>query len=631
MAGTAAGGAAAADDGLDESGHGRYVLDADETAVDVTITSTIRNTTPDKGSYYYFFTSYGIPVPAGAQDLRATSGGATLSVSRSGGDDPSIDMAVATFPALRYGRERTIEWTFTIPGEKVRSADYTRVGPGYATFAVQAPGDKGETSVELVLPSAMTFNSSVEMTATKDGDSTTYTTDDGTDGFGTWVVVSARDPEQVDEREVRVDGTTLTLHSFPGDKRWTSFVEKSLTEGLPALEEAVGTPWPGGLDVIREDVSPQVLGYAWFDSSADEIVVPEDLDPTLLYHELGHAWLNPDALTGRWLSEGLTEVVARRVVHQTGAKESKPPAAPDRKSDAAVPLTAWGAWEGDPYTDAEEYGYDASYTAVSTLLDDLDDETFAAVVAAALRGESAYEEPGSDQQLAPRTGWKRFLDLVEERGGVENAGKVYKTWVLDAEERTTLTARADAREAYAALDEADGAWRPPVAARSAMAGWHFTRAERLFDQVGGAAALAGDLQTTAEAAGLEVPASVRSAYEDAMQADDLTALDGLLGKATSAVTAVGAARDAASEGRGPLPGLGAVILDLEDTADDAVSQLEAGDLALAAELAGDVETRSGWATGVGAGTVALVLLLLAGLAVLGAGAARRRRRARVRP
>ncbi len=75
---------------------------------------------------------------------------------------------------------------------------------------------------------------------------------------------------------------------------------------------------PGGMDKIREDVSPHVLGHAWFDHAADEIVVSEDLDEATLLHELTHAWLNPDRLQERWLEEGLTEVVAYRAVEALG-------------------------------------------------------------------------------------------------------------------------------------------------------------------------------------------------------------------------------------------------------------------------------------------------------------------------
>ncbi|HWV76425.1 MAG TPA: hypothetical protein VN027_03840, partial [Isoptericola sp.] len=338
-----AGPAAVADEGLTEESHSRYVLRAKDTEVRATATTTIGNVTPDRGLTYYYFTSYSIAVPAGAEDVRATSGGAVLPVRLEATEDPSTRYAVATFAPLRYGQTRTIEWSFVVPGEPVRSTDYTRVGDGFATFAVSGVGDVGRTTVEVVLPASMTFDATSDaFTSERTGKSVTYRATENTDKDGIWAVVSARDPRKADEKSVDVDGTSLTLQSFPGDTRWTGFVAKRLQRGLPVLEDLVGQPWPGGLDTIREDVSPKVLGYAWFDADKDEIVIPEDLDTATLYHELTHAWLNPDRLTGRWLSEGMTEVVAQRAVDRTGAT-SDPWSTPDRGADVAVPLTAWDA------------------------------------------------------------------------------------------------------------------------------------------------------------------------------------------------------------------------------------------------------------------------------------------------
>ena len=69
-------------------------------------------------------------------------------------------------------------------------------------------------------------------------------------------MVSLRDPEQADERPVDVAGVSLLLNGFKDDPKWADFVAEQVTVGLPALEELVGTPWPGGLERIREDASP---------------------------------------------------------------------------------------------------------------------------------------------------------------------------------------------------------------------------------------------------------------------------------------------------------------------------------------------------------------------------------------
>ncbi|MFC7877778.1 hypothetical protein, partial [Isoptericola sp. NPDC057391] len=573
-----AGPAAVADEGLTEESHSRYVLRAKDTEVRATTTTTIGNVTPDRGLTYYYFTTYAIAVPAGAEDVRATSGGAALPVRLEATEDPSTRYAVATFAPLRFGQTRTIEWSFVVPGEPVRSKDYTRVGEGFATFAASGVGDAGRTTVEVVLPSSMTFDATSDaFTRERSGKTTTYTATENTDKDGIWAVVSARDPKKADEKVVEVGGTTLTLQSFPGDERWAGFVAKRLQHGLPVLEDLVGRPWPGGLDTIREDVSPKVLGYAWFDADNDEIVIPEDLDTATLYHELTHAWLNPDRLTGRWLSEGMTEVVAQRAVDRTGAT-SDPWSTPDRHGDDAVPLSAWDARPGELDEGAEQYGYAASYTVVQKLLGGLDDDAFTAVVSAAQSGESAYERAGSRDQNWGRTDWRRFLDLVEERGGVSGAPKVLRTWVLDAEQRAALKPRAAAREAYAALDDADGAWSPPLGLRTAMTDWEFGEAKDVRAALDGAAQGAGEVQAAAAAAGVEVPESVRAAYEGAADADGYAELATLLPRAAEVTTRVGEADRAAGADRDPVTELGAAVLGVDRAAERARDDLAAGDL-----------------------------------------------------
>ena len=57
-----------------------------------------------------------MPVPAGAEKVRARSGGSSLSVSLKGTEDPSTKLARISFPNLLYGRSRTITLTFEVPG-----------------------------------------------------------------------------------------------------------------------------------------------------------------------------------------------------------------------------------------------------------------------------------------------------------------------------------------------------------------------------------------------------------------------------------------------------------------------------------------------------------------------------------
>ncbi|MFF3064829.1 hypothetical protein ACFVQ3_09735 [Oerskovia sp. NPDC057915] len=602
-------------DGLSETSRTRYEVDG-AGPVRVTVTTTIRNEQPDSSQYTYYWDEYGIPVPAGTTDVSATSGGTALQVTLEPTEDPATSAAVVSFAPLNYGRERTVEWAYTLPGEPVRSEGITRVGPGYATFVVSSAGDPGQVVVEIVAPASMDFDSTWSgFTSVVEGETQTHRATDSTDDNGTWAFVSLRDPDQSETTTVEVGGTELVLESFPGDTEWSGFVAAQLTAGLPLLERSVGMPWPGNLERIREDVSPGVLGYAWFDSVAGEIVIPEDLDAGLLFHELSHAWLGGDRFEDRWVYEGLAEVIGQSVAAETGGPADPKPA-PARDAADALPLATWQEVDLEDGADAvEEYAYAAAGTAMSELVGGLDEEALGSLVAAAYAGESAYDQPGTLDHPG-RTDGRRFLDLVEVRGEVAVAEATYRTWVADAADAALLDARAPAREAYAVLDEADGAWSPPAGLRAAMTDWAFEDAEVVRTALGAdAAASAGQVQEAARAAGLPDPAAVRDQYEGAESTEEYTALATTLPRAVEVVGVVGDAVAAASGG-GPLAGLGRLLLGVDGAVDDARAALDDGRLDDAAVAADDASSGAAVAPWLGPGAVVLVLGALGGGIVL---------------
>ena len=62
---------ALADEGLATGATSRFVLDPKETTVDATVTVDLRNTTPSQGDFFYFYDAFSVPVPAGAEKVRA--------------------------------------------------------------------------------------------------------------------------------------------------------------------------------------------------------------------------------------------------------------------------------------------------------------------------------------------------------------------------------------------------------------------------------------------------------------------------------------------------------------------------------------------------------------------------------
>ncbi len=619
---------ALADDGLSTGGRSRYVLDAKATTVTGTVTVDLRNTAPSRGGYFYYYDGFTVPVPAGATKLRARSGGSTLPVSLKPSEDPSTRLARISFPNLLYGRSRSITLTFQVPGEKPRAKDSTRVGPGYASFAVYGVGDAGRNTVEVVAATSMTFDAtSDDFTATQRGATTTQTSTTSSDGGGSWAVVSLRDPKRTDERTVAVNGVSVKLDGFQDDPSWGRFVAGQVTRGIPALEKLVGAPWPGGLERIREDASPTLRGYdGWFDATDDEIVIGEQLDADLVLHELSHAWVSEDRFDQRWISEGLAQVLAERAVKATGGTPAKHPKV-SPGSGEAIALNSWGGSASSRAEAVDDYAYPAAYAATTALVGQLDTAQLSAVLSAAIRGERAYDPAGSKDANGGRTDWRRWLDLLQTRAGVKDAAQVVQRWALTPKERASLAPRATARAAYAKVDATDGSWLPPEGLRDAMTRWDFARAAEVRTQVAELGAGASGVQAAAQRAGIAVPDAVRASYERAASDEQYAALATTLPQAAAAIEAVGAAQRTAAQDRDPLSAVGAVALGVQARADEATALLDQGEYARATSAAGEVAGRADRALLVGLALPLLLLLLMAGAAFWwGRHRARRARR-----
>lgn len=615
---------ARAEEGLDLSSTTRYVLDADASAIRVTMTMTLRNTTPDSGGMYTYFNGYDVPIPSGATELRARSGDRTLSVSREALDEPGLELARVTFPRLLYGRSRTVVLNYVLPGQPPRSEDRTRVGPGYATFEVHGPGDPGRLKVEVVIPSGWVHDSSATtFTARSSGSTTTVTTTETNLGQGFWARFGARDPAVVAKgTDVTVGSTTVSLQPYPNDQVWRRFVTEKLTAGLPILEDYVGQPWPSVIRTIREDAGVTVRGYGgWFDPGAGEILLSEDLDTALLFHELAHGWSSEENLEGRWMYEGLAEVLAQRVVRDLGEEPaSRSTVTPT--SAGHLPLASWTASPKDRVQDVDEYAYPASYQVMAELLEGADDDEFTAIVRGIIGRESVYAAK-KGELTAGWTTWTRLLDLVETRGGNPDAAAILSTWVLTPSDKALLAGRAPARASYASLDESDGSWRPPVGLRRAMTDWEWDVAAEIVDSLGSAPGAAATLQAVAEETGLPVPETVRSAYETAADASQYAALAGRLASTTSTLESVGRSVSAAAVGRNPLETVGAAVQGVDRAARSARTELANGDLVAADRAAEQVRTGLDRAAVIGAGIVIGGPVLLALIVIVAWVAIRR--------
>jgi hypothetical protein len=377
-------------------------------------------------------------------------------------------------------------------------------------------------------------------------------------------------------------------------------------------------------------------GYAgFFDPSTAEITMSEDLDDQTILHEASHAWFHGGFLTDRWITEGLAEHYADRVRETLGLSDEFDPDAIARTAKGEFPLNRWPNPEriDDQETqDQETYGYRASYTVIRRIAEAIGDDGMRAVLAAVDRGESAYVGDGRPDRTGATMDWKRFLDLVQDVGGMTDADDLFAEWAVSGSETGLLRSRELARADYAELEEAGHAWAVPKGARAMMSLWRFADATAMFDAAEPVLALRDDLAALTTDLALTPPADVESRFEDAAKIGDLATIGDTLEARIAAARDVAGARDALAAERPPLVVLGLIGETPDTSYGSARAAFEAGDVAAAtaasaatvAVLAGAESAGATRALVIGGVAVALLVLLVIAVALVVRGRRRRR-------
>ncbi|MEA2547289.1 MAG: hypothetical protein QOI09_2562 [Chloroflexota bacterium] len=613
--------AAAAGDALTLAASTSYTVQPAKHVVrvvlDLTATNNKANTTAGGIVTRYFYQGARLAIQAEARNVRATTGGARLTATVSPADGYET-LEVRFGSGLFYHQTTKVRITFDLPGGAPRSKSDIRVGSAFATFVAWAFGDTG--SVRIVVPAGFdaATTGSVVTRATSAG--ATVFSANAIQDVGAWYAVVNAD-RQAGLTSDRIDlpgGEHLVVRAWPEDALWRKRVKTLLTKGLPELVKLTGLDWPVSSDLqIFEVHTPLLEGYAgvFFENQA-KIEISEDLEDLTILHEASHAWFNRDLFLGRWLNEGFADAYAARALDALGSS-GWAPAKVNPKDAAAIPLADWTTPGRitDAATNArEQYGYEASWTVIRSLIGEIGVDGMQTVLQAAKDRHIAYVGAVPAETVGDAVDWRRFLDLVDETAGSVKADDLFRSWVLNAADRATLDARAVARTAYHGLVDAGRGWLPPAFVRVPMSTWDFGSAEERIPVA--AAILASRDQIAAVVAPLQIdpPAALRTAYESAT--DSLAPAQTLADSELAAARALVAAEEAAGAPRDTWMDIGLFGETRDANLAAARSAFQAG-AADAADQADRVTTLLGRAAAVGQsrviagiGTLVVITLLL---------------------
>jgi len=644
IVGSAASSAEAAD-GLSFRNTTTYTVDAVSGVVHVLAEVSLANTIPDKrdGDYINrrYFTGFSLPVPVGAVNpVAATTNGRALGVTGRliDGNVNFYILDVDLAKNLFYQDSTEVNVTYDITGLAPRSENPWRVNAAYAAFDAFGVGDDGKVTVRVVVPPGFVVDTfGDDAVVTEEDGNTVYTATDIPNPSEFDIFISARNDDGLVATIVTTPAADeFNLLAWPGDIEWQAFVTTQIEEGVPVLSTLIGQAWPIDEPVeVREAYTPYLYGYAgWFSASDNEIEIGEDLDQEVVLHELSHAWFNDNWFADRWLSEGFAQVYSNKAVIELGGG-ALTPAAISAADPGKVTLNDWGDPNfTDGADDVEGFGYNASFSVVDQVVSEIGDDKMREVLAVVANRTIAYRGEAAPEVVGKVTDWRRFLDLVDEIGGAENADDLIAKYVVTSAQAALLGERTKARQSYQRLVDEGDTWAPPYLVREKMSMWSFKAAETAIDDAHEVLALRDELDKKSGELATSYPADLESTYEATVKNfDDATnAVQEQIDTADQVLAAVAA--DAAKDGL--FDEVGLIGTDLPALIDEAKVALATGDHDLARAKAHEVidtvdnapdvgKARSLWV----GGAVALLLLLVSLLIVLLRRRTRRKRAAQV--
>ncbi len=628
-------------DGLAIRSTTSFVVDPVDESIRVDATYSVTNVTPDRrtsrGITQYYYSGLSVPVPAEAVDVGAVrSDGRTLNVSF---DEEDADQ-FSRFAAVSFGRNvfyrktTTFTVSYRLPSGAARSDDSgVRVNPAYAVFGAYGVGDPNAVTVRVEVPA--------DFDVTVEGGSAELVEQDGVKVYEVadienpedfFLFVVARNDDALSRRVVDIgDDRKVEILHWPGDTEWADFVENELETGFVELQELIGQPFEDQNLEIIESVDPSLQGYAgWYIPEDELIEVSEDLDRSLILHELSHAWFNGDLFQERWITEGLAEEYSSRALEASGERLDWP-AAPWGSEKDRQQLNRWNPFvvPEDERFEVERYGYNTSWYVIRQLTDEIGVEAMSEVIDSVMDGVTAY--PG-DGEAEPATGidnnWRRFLDLLQEQEESEEAEDLFRKFVVTDSQKTVLDRRAEVRLRYQEVQTEGAEWAPPVGLRELMTIWRFVDIDDSFDAISETLAARDQLAEQSNPLELTVPASLEASYEGAEEVEDLVDLTAELQGYELAAGTIATAEAEMAADRGVIERIGLIDTDYNPLLQSARSSFEAGSPQSAI---GDAENLiAGFAAAQERGTertlYAGAALLAFGMLVLAAVIWRRRRR-----
>jgi hypothetical protein len=517
--------ALAADRGLVVVAQARYEALPEERRVHVTIDAVATSYTPNPVDGLAYYPDVTFAVQAGATHVRASSGGQPLKVGTDASDPDFLSVTVTFAEGVFFQQSYSYRVAFDLPDPGGAPDRNLRISPSIVAFPVWAFGTSGEAggSVTIVLPAG--FSPTVQgedLTASVGpGGEIVLATTSLPDPFGFFAYLSADRPGAFHDTNLTVEvgsvPAALKVRAWQDDPDWGSTMVGLMTDGLPTLQHLIGLPYPASGPLVVEEAATSRLGeYAGvYNNLTRTIRIRYDADAYVGLHEAAHLWFNSDLFRDRWIGEAYAEFYGVQAAKEIGATGKAFDLTDDLLANK-IALNDWGEI-GAVEIGVEEYAYAATYHLALLIFDRTSLPGLQAVWRGADASEMAYQPANGNGKAqigvdASTEGWQQLLDLLDQRAGA-NFDDLWTDWVVNKSEQLQMVARAKARDEYAQVVDAAGAWNLPRDLRLAMGSWKFDTAEA--DLALATVVLDARDQITADARDLKLapPAELETLFE----------------------------------------------------------------------------------------------------------------------
>jgi hypothetical protein len=499
-----------------------YDVRPDQALVHVTIDAVSTSFERDAPEGPVYYAGLSISIPPGSSNVTATSGDTQLGITVTPGAD-AVRVDIGFSEQVFLGDSFSYQVAFDMVDTGGAADRDFRIGHSVVAFPVWAFGtpDAQGSSVAVALPA--NFTPSVyggPLTPTTAADGSLLLTADVTDTQSWFAYVTAERPGIFTEIPFSLvvgdEEATVIIRAWDDDPDWASRTQALLTQGIPALHDLIGLPWPVVGDLRVEESANRLGDYAGiYNQVTEKINVRYDADATVTLHEAAHIWFNDDLFRERWIGEAFAELYAVQSAAAIGVSGDRFELTEDLLA-ARIPLNDW-APVGIENDAVEVFAYAASYHLAELILERTDADALRAVWRGTADAEMAYQPiHGSD---APRTGvasslegWQRLLDLLEERTDAEYTD-LWLAWVVDETQAELLTDRAEARTRYLEVVAAAEDWELPEVVRFDLGNWQFDDVMAELDTVDRILVMAADLEALAGELDLDPPEQLRETFE----------------------------------------------------------------------------------------------------------------------